>query len=167
VKTAFLLLVTLLASTAFADDLSAKKDSANSPVYTVREYDSKRDPEQDLKRTIQIASKDGRRILLVVGGDWCAWCRRLEREFSANAEIAAVLASSYVIMKVSVSDDNGNLYFLQDYPDIDEYPHFYVLDAAGKLLHSQPNRAFERLGGYKSASMLEFLKKWAPTKSAK
>ena len=144
-----------------------EKGTAPSPVYSVKDYDPKRDPEEDLKQAVLVAGKDSRRILLVVGGNWCAWCRRLEREFSSNRDIAAVLARSYVIMKVSFSDENGNLYFLQDYPEIEEFPHFFVLDSDGKLLHSQPNRAFERLGGYKPAAMLEFLKKWGPKQAGR
>lgn len=150
-------LLSLALCLLFIDGLPA--EPAPQPVYAVAEYDPKRDPDKDLKAAIQLATKGDRRILIIAGGNWCGWCRALDRQFK-RPEIATVLAASYVIMKVNVSDENGNLYFLQHYPDIEEYPHFYVLDAKGKLLHTQPNRAFERLGSYRSAVMLEFLKKW-------
>jgi len=153
------LAIALLLAIATPGDAAPKP----APLYTVAEYDPKRDPEIDLKRTVNLAGKDNRRILLVVGGNWCGWCRALDRQFK-QPEIATVLAASYVIMKVNYSDENGNLLFLQDYPDIEEFPHFYILDAKGKLLHSQPNRAFERGGGYQRDAMVDFLKKWTPKK---
>jgi thioredoxin-related protein len=159
-KSAPLLCLFLLLS--WSPTAPAADKPAAGPVYAVAEYDPKRDPAKDLKAAVKLASVDGRRILLVVGGDWCGWCRQLSRVFATDREIAQVLAASYVIMKVNYSDENGNLFFLQDYPDIDEFPHFYVLDSNGKLLHSQANRAFEKLGGYRNKSMLEFFRRWAP-----
>lgn len=146
--------------------LSAKDEAKPKLVYSVDKYDPKRDPEADLKKTVELAKKDKRRILMIVGGNWCGWCRRLDREFKSNDKVAAALAKSYVIMKVNMSDENSNLFFLQDYPDIPEYPHFYVLDAKGKLLHSQPNRKLEGVFGYREKSLLGFLNTWA-TKQAK
>jgi thioredoxin-related protein len=138
-------------------------DTPPAPIYAVEQYDPKRDPAEDLKRAIRQAKPERRRILIVVGGDWCAWCRRLDTQFK-QAELASLLATRYVVMKVNYSDENGNLFFLQDYPDIDEFPHFYVLDAQGKLLHSQANRVFERRGGFRTDSLKAFLKKWADEK---
>lgn len=136
-------------------------------VYSVDKYDPKRDPEADLKKSVAMAKTDNRRILMIVGGNWCGWCRRLDREFKANQKVMAALAKSYVIMKVNMSDENSNLFFLQDYPDIPEYPHFYVLDAKGKLLHSQPNSKLEGLFGYREKSLLKFFNAWAPQAAKK
>ena len=136
-------------------------------VYSVDKYDPKRDPEADLKKSVAMAKTDNRRILMIVGGNWCGWCRRLDREFKANQKVMAALAKSYVIMKVNMSDENSNLFFPQDYPDIPEYPHFYVLDAKGKLLHSQPNSKLEGLFGYREKSLLKFFNAWAPQAAKK
>lgn len=51
-----------------ADPPSAKGKA--KPLYSVSDYDPKRDPAKDLADTVAIARKDGRRILLLVGGDW-------------------------------------------------------------------------------------------------
>jgi hypothetical protein len=40
------------------------------PVYAVAEYDAKRDPQMDLDAAVQQASRDGKRILLEIGGNW-------------------------------------------------------------------------------------------------
>jgi hypothetical protein len=49
---------------------SSTPKTTSQPVYSVSEYDPKRDPAKDLADTVAIAKKDGRRILLLVGGDW-------------------------------------------------------------------------------------------------
>ena len=136
--------------------LLAANEAKPKLVYSVDKYDPKRDPEGDLKQTIALAKKENRRILMIVGGNWCGWCRRLDREFKSNDKVVAALAKSYVIMKVNMSDANSNLFFLQDYPDIPEYPHFYVLDANGKVLHSQPNSKLEGVFGYREKSLGKF-----------
>jgi hypothetical protein len=51
-----------------ADPPSSKEGP--KPVYSVSDYDPKRDPAKDLADTVSIAQKDDRRILLLVGGDW-------------------------------------------------------------------------------------------------
>lgn len=40
------------------------------PVYAVAEYDATRDPQADLDAAVQQASRDGKRILLEIGGNW-------------------------------------------------------------------------------------------------
>lgn len=40
------------------------------PVYAVAEYDANRDPQADLDAAVQEASRDGKRILLEIGGNW-------------------------------------------------------------------------------------------------
>jgi thioredoxin-related protein len=132
-----------------------------APVYTVAKYDAKRDPETDLKTTVVRATKEKKRILMIVGGNWCSWCRRLDRYFNEKPAITTALAKNYLIMKVNYDDDNSNLSFLQDYPDISDFPHFYILDAKGKVVHSQSGSKMERFGSYKESAMLEFLNKWA------
>lgn len=138
-------------------------DKVPEPVYAVADYDPKRDPDEDIKQAIKLAGGK-RRILLIAGSNSCGWCRRLGKEFKANPEVSKVLAASYVIMKVNYDEKNGNLFFLQDYPDIRETPHFFVLDAKGKLLHSRHSKTLEGPFSYRTKAMLSFLKEWEPKK---
>jgi thioredoxin-related protein len=137
------------------------KPAQAAPVYTVAKYNAKRDPEKDLESTVARATKEKKRIMMIVGGNWCGWCRRLDRYFTEKPAVAAVLAKRYLIMKVNYDDDNANLSFLQDYPDISDFPHFYILDAKGKVVHSQSGSKMERFGSYKESAILGFLNKWA------
>ena len=133
-----------------------------APTYTVDVYDPKRNAADDLQATIIKAKAGKKRILIQVGGEWCSWCHLMSKYFHENEKVAKALASNYVIMKVNYSDDNQNEEFLAKFPKIAGYPHLYVLDSSGKLLHSQNTSDLEEGKGYNERVMLEFLRKWAP-----
>ena len=148
---------------AAAEDAPAKTASASvKPVYSVDSYDPKRDPAADLKLTIEKAK--GKRILVQVGGDWCGWCHLMNKYFHENENVAAALAKDFVIQKVNYSQENQNKEFLGQYPAIKGYPHLFVLEFDGKLLHSQNTEELEEGKGYSERAVLEFLVKWAPKK---
>ncbi len=54
------------------DPVAAENDDLRSggPVYSIAEYDPQRNAAQDLAATVVQAQKEGKRILLEVGGDW-------------------------------------------------------------------------------------------------
>lgn len=55
-------------------------------------------------------------------------------------------------MKVSLSQENPNRVFLSRFPSIHGYPHIFILDAAGNLIHSQPTTVPEDGRSYKALS---------------
>jgi thiol:disulfide interchange protein len=134
------------------------------PVYSVETYDPKRDAAADLKATMDQARKKGKRILVQVGGDWCGWCHLMNKYFHENETVAAALQKDFIIQKVNYSEENRNKEFLGQYPSIKGYPHLFVLDSDGKLLHSQDTALLEEGKGYRESAVLEFLAKWAPQK---
>lgn len=152
----------LLGRTASAvDDVPAKAaPAAVKPGYSVEIYDPKRDAAADLKLTIEKAK--GKRILVQVGGDWCGWCHLMNKYFHENEKVAAALAKDFVIQKVNYSQENQNKEFLSKYPAIKGYPHIFVLESDGTLLHSQNTEELEEGKGYSERAVLEFLAKWAP-----
>ncbi|MCW5557498.1 MAG: thioredoxin family protein [Verrucomicrobiae bacterium] len=137
-----------------------------APVYTVDSYDPKRNPSDDLKAALQQAKEKNKRVLVQAGGDWCGWCKRLDRYFRENTKVAGELASGYVILKVNFSDANPNAAFFAPLPEAQGYPHLWVFDAAGKLLHSQGTGELEEGSGYHEERMLAFLRRWAPPLTA-
>jgi hypothetical protein len=44
------------------------------------------------------------------------------------------------------------------------YPHFFVLESDGKLLHSQGTSELEEGQSYNLKRMTDFIEKWAPTR---
>jgi thiol:disulfide interchange protein len=124
-------------------------------------YDPKADPAKELAAAKAEAAKTGKRILVDVGGEWCGWCHRMEAFILANPEIRSTLESGYVLLKVNFSEENKNEAFLSTYPKIEGYPHLFVLDATGKLLHSQNTGDLEEGKGYHRERFRAFLVKWA------
>jgi thiol:disulfide interchange protein len=124
-------------------------------------FDPARDPAKDLEAALRIARAAGLRVLLDVGGEWCSWCHVLDRFFTANPDLKRYRDERYVWLKVNWSKESRNEAFLGRFPPIKGYPHFFVLDASGKLLHSQDTSLLESGKDYDYAAMRAFLVKWA------
>jgi thioredoxin-related protein len=137
------------------------QDSGYKPV---DKFDPARDPFKDLQLTIAEAKKTDKRIILDVGGEWCIWCHRIDAFMEENKEIKELLNKNYIIMKVNYSKENNNEKFLTQYPKIDGYPHFYVLDKNGKLLHSQNTGELEEDKSYSKKKFVAFLNKYKNNK---
>ena len=125
-------------------------------------FDPKRDPARDLDAALDIARATGRRVLVDVGGEWCTWCHILDRFFIANPDRKRLRDNGYVLLKINWSPENTNAAFLRRWPKIGGYPHFFVLDSDGRLLHSQETSALESATSYDAAAMRAFLVRWAP-----
>lgn len=131
-------------------------------MYVVGVYDPGRDPALDLEAAIVRATVENRRILILVGGEWCIWCHILDDYVKSEKEIASELRASFLIVKVNFSQDNRNEAFLSKYPAVSGYPHMFVLDRSGALLHSQDTSELEDGRSYSRSAILGFLRKWAP-----
>jgi thiol:disulfide interchange protein len=134
--------------------------SQKPSFYTVDHYDTARNPADDLANTVQRAQAEKKRILVQVGGDWCGWCRLMSRYMETNSKVRETLEKSYLVMKVTENGDQKNAPFLSQYPSISGYPHLFVLDSDGKLLHSQRTDELEEGPGYNETAYLAFLNKW-------
>lgn len=124
-------------------------------------FDPKRDAAKDIADAVAKAKKENKRVLLDVGGEWCSWCHKLDAFFESNAEAKKILKDSYVVVKVNYSQENENKAVLSKYPAIQGYPHLFVLDKTGKLIHSQDTGQLETGDHHDAAKVIPFLKKWA------
>jgi thioredoxin-related protein len=147
----------------FAGPALAEPESPRDQRTEREKFDPTRDPAKDVAAAVESASKSGQRILLDVGGEWCPWCRKLDAFFEDNRDIAAFLHKNFVVVKVNFSKENSNEKFLSQYPAIRGYPHMFVLDSDGKLLHSQSTGELEDGDHHDHDKVFAFLKKWAPT----
>ncbi len=124
-------------------------------------FDPSRNPEKDLLAAEARAAKSNQRILLDVGGEWCSWCHKLDKFFETNHDVADFLHKNFVVVKINYSKENKNEEFLSRFPQIKGYPHLFVLDQKGKLLHSQDTGLLESGDHHDHDKVFEFLKKWA------
>ncbi|MDA0205498.1 MAG: thioredoxin family protein [Acidobacteria bacterium] len=135
------------------------------PAYeAVHHYDPARDAAKDIDAAVAEAARSGRRVLLEVGGEWCIWCHRLDALWQEYPNLAEQLEANFVMVKVNFSPDNENRQVLSRYPEIPGYPHFFVLDADGSLLHSQGTGQLETDDHHDPEKVLAFLTKWAPAR---
>jgi thioredoxin-related protein len=135
---------------------------AASGYQPVTSYDPGRKPDHDLLEAEAEAHRTHRHILIDVGGQWCIWCKYMDEFFDTHKDLRSYRDQNYVWMKVNMSPENENKPFLSQFPRIPGYPHLFVLDENGKLLHSQPTSPLEQGKGYSPERMKDFLKQWAP-----
>lgn len=128
-------------------------------------FDPKRDAQQDVATAAALAKAHNKRVLVDVGGEWCVWCHILDRFVAANPDVAAIRDANYVWLKVNWSPDNKNEALLSRWPKIGGYPHLFVLDSDGKLVHSQETGSLESGRDYDKAKFLAFLRAWAPPRA--
>jgi thioredoxin-related protein len=142
--------------------LTASSFSQSESTYKpVTEFDPSRNPAEDVKEAAIEAQRTNKRIILDVGGDWCIWCHRLDDFIKKNEEINNFLHKNFILVKVNFSKENKNEEFLSKYPEIPGYPHFFVLEKNGELLHSQNTGELEQDKGYSKEKMMTFFKNWA------
>lgn len=140
------------------------KETPKKDVTEREKFDPAKDPAVDIQHAVIVASKDGKRILLDVGGEWCSWCHKLDKFFQENKDVTEYMQKNFVVVKVNYSKENKNEKLLSQYPKIPGYPHLFVLDTDGKFLHSQGSGDLESGDHHDHDKVFDFLKKWAPKK---
>lgn len=123
-------------------------------------FDATRDVQKDFEAAKAEARKSHKRILLDVGGNWCSWCRLLDRFYTEQKDLRDLRDKHFVTLLVNYSPEQKNEAFLGQFPKVKGYPHFFVLDAGGKLLHSQDTGVLEDGKGYSREKMAAFLTAW-------
>jgi thioredoxin-related protein len=126
------------------------------------DYDPGRDPAKDLQAATDLARRDGKRILLVVGGRWCSWCGKLGEAMRSRPGVAELQSRYFVTLKVNFSPENENSAFLSRFPPIDDYPHLLVLSQEGRLLHEQGADDLLEGKAYSGEKLTKFLEAWKP-----
>src|SRR4029453_3574183 len=151
-------LVAALCALVASQRAAALTESSPPPT----RFDPPRDPARDLDTALRMARTTRRRVLAEVGGEWCTWCHIMDRFFAANPDLAKMRDANFIILKINFSKENQNQAFLARWPKVAGYPHFFVLDANGHLLHSQNTSALEATKDYDAAAFRKFLLEWSP-----
>ncbi|HEB67365.1 MAG TPA: thioredoxin family protein, partial [Gammaproteobacteria bacterium] len=112
----------LVAWLLMAPAMVLASESASLPAWS-QGYDPNRDPAADGREAIALARQSGRYVLIELGGDWCVWCRRLDRFLAENPDLRNRLHRQFVLLKVNVSEENDNAAFLAGLPRFAGYPH--------------------------------------------
>jgi len=155
---ALFIVLLLIASPAAA---ARQEHTAPGESGGVEKFDPARDAARDIADAVALGHSTGKRVLLDVGGEWCIWCRRLDSLFVSHPALEEERRAHYVTVKVNWSKENKNEQVLSRYPPVKGYPHLFVLDAEGTLVHSQDTGALEKGKGHDPEKVMAFLRQWA------
>lgn len=161
-KQVAVLLAILVSLVCVAQNASPAPAAAKKYV-PVTKFDPSRDAAKDIAEAVAEANRSGRNVLIDIGGTWCVWCTYFDRFFEENAPIRAYRDENFVVVKVNYSDKNKNEAVISKYGKAGGYPHVFILDRKGKLLHSQDTSKLEEGRGYSLSAVAKMLHDWAPS----
>lgn len=122
-------------------------------------YDEAADAKADVTAAVAKAKKEKKRVLVTLGGNWCGWCRALDRTFTQDPKVAAELAKAYVPVKVDVGKMTKNLDLAASWGADPKkgVPLLVVLDGKGKAVKVQETEALEAGKGHDPEKVVAFL----------
>ncbi|WP_234734264.1 thioredoxin family protein [Tellurirhabdus bombi] len=138
------------------------QEAAKAPAPRI--YDPKADAQKDIKAAVDKASKEGKHVLLQIGGNWCIWCLRFNNLTTTDSTLHTLLDKNYVVYHLNYSPENKNEAALAQlgYPQRFGFPVFVVLDGKGNRLHTQNSAYLEEGKGHSPKVVGEFLNNWSP-----
>jgi thioredoxin 1 len=129
-------------------------------------YPATADAHADIKKSLEKAAEEHKRVLIVFGANWCYDCHVLDLAFERD-DIAPLIQANYEVVHVDVGEGDKNQDLMKQYevPMERGIPAIAVLDSAGKLLFSQKTGEFEKARALGPEDLLQFLERWKPDKS--
>lgn len=112
----------------------------------------------------QQAARQGKRVAVVFGADWCPDCHALEMALGHRL-VAPIVDPNYVIVKVSIGRRNQNLDLMAEYGmDVHKgIPAVAVLEPDGRVVKAQTEGEFRNAHSLLSvAEIVSFFHAWAP-----
>jgi thioredoxin 1 len=121
----------------------------------------------DIAAAVEQAKREGKRVIVDFGGDWCTDCKVLDVNLR-KPENAALVEKRYVIVHVNVGErgiaTNFDVAERYGIPLKKGVPALAVLDGEGRVIHAQKAGEFENMRAMDPASVHDFLVKWAGTR---
>jgi len=152
-KTFILLTVLLFTTITFSQDLK-----------TFKLYKPEENAEQKILEAVRQAKAESKYIFIQIGGNWCIWCARFNDFVTKDKSIDSLIKASYIVYHMNYSKENKNEKLMAKYnfPQRFGFPVFLILDANGKLIHTQNSSYLEEGKGYNGKTVSGFFNDWAP-----
>lgn len=127
-------------------------------------YNPAANVKKDVAAAFAKAKKEGKHVMLQVGGNWCSWCYRYDGFVKGDTSLKRIVDENYVVYHLNYSPENKNLDYLKTlgYPQRFGFPVFVVLDANGQRMHTQDSGLLEKEKSYDKAKVKTFLQAWSP-----
>ena len=127
-------------------------------------YHPEADAKADIKAAVDKAAKEGKHVLLQIGGNWCVWCIRFNDKVNNNDTLKTELEKNYITYHLNYSKENMNEDVLASlgYPNVLDFLYLLFLDAKGNRLHTQSSGYLESGKGHGTQQVLEFFSNGRP-----
>lgn len=111
------------------------------------------------------AAKEGKHVLIQIGGNWCSWCIKFYQMVKADPQLDSAEKANYIVYHLNYSKENKNSAALArfGYPQRFGFPVFIILNSKGKQLHTQNSSYLEQDKGYNKEKVKGFFQDWGPT----
>jgi thiol:disulfide interchange protein len=127
-------------------------------------YDESADAAKDVAAAVKLAGYENQRVLLVMGGNWCGWCRLLHTLMTTDKDIKLLLRNEYRVVNIDIGHGEKNADLLKSYGiKCEGYPYLAILDSDNKLITQQETGALEAGPKHDPEKVLAFLTKWKAT----
>ncbi|MCX6226745.1 MAG: thioredoxin family protein [Bacteroidia bacterium] len=138
--------------------------SAQEAKVAKKIYNPAANAREDINQAVKKAKAEGKHVLIQVGGNWCGWCILFHGFINEDPEIKKFIEDNYVFTLLNTSAENKNTELLKEYnnPGRLGYPVFLILNAKGKLIHTQDSGLLEEGKGYNKGKVMGFLRNWTP-----
>lgn len=135
------------------------QDAAPVPV-----YHPEADAKAEVNAAVNKAATESKHVMLMIGGNWCRWCKMFEKMMRENSSVDSVIKANYVFQHVNFSKENKNLQLLSElqFPQRMGFPVFVVLNEKGERIHTQNSGYLEEGEGYNVKRVIEFFDQWGP-----
>ena len=144
--------------------LSTAAFTQSAQPVKVKLYNPTANAKADIQAAIAQAEKEGKHVLLQIGGNWCSWCYKFNDKVNGNDTLKTTLEKNYVSYHLNYSSENKNEEVLASlgYPQRFGFPVFVILDGKGNRLHTQNSAYLEEGNGHDAKKVLEFFEQWSP-----
>ena len=126
-------------------------------------YHADTDAKSDVTIAVKKAAVEHKQVLLMIGGNWCRWCKMFDKFQHSNTSVDSALNANYVFQHVNFSKENKNTALLTElaFPQRFGFPVFVVLNEKGERIHTQNSSYLEQGEGYSAEKVIEFLDQWS------
>jgi thioredoxin-related protein len=90
--------------------------------------------EKRIAQALQIAKRDGKRVLVQSSAQGCTWCHVLHNLLTTNQEIMAKIDRDFIYVLVDTSNDDNRDFYKKYAQNTDHTLVLVVLDSDGKQL---------------------------------
>lgn len=143
---------------------SAHAQQADVPATrgeTPRPYHAGEDGHAPIARAVAASRRDHRTVVVMFGGNWCIWCRRLDYSLTHDPVLAPLVRASFRFVHVD-SRANHALDEEMGHPTSHGVPVLVVLDAQGHPTYTQDTSALELGDGHSRTRVEAFLRRYLP-----